>query len=87
MQRNVKKKVRCPRFGGPHEFGKWDKDAKIECSCEGEHNAAYSGCIVKRIKKKKIRIKIIEKIIFAEALKRVRNKAGRIQSNNSEQQT
>ena len=65
-------RLRCAKCGGEHEYGKCDKDAKIKCcNCGGEHSEAFAGCVVQRQAKEVQRIKIINKVSYAEALKAV----------------
>lgn len=78
IAKDCKGKIRCARCGGPHEFGKCDKDAKIKCcNCGGEHSAAYGGCIVQREAREAQKIKITERVSYAEALKRIKKDSKR----------
>lgn len=66
-------KLRCARCGGQHEYGKCEKDAKVKCcNCGGDHSAAYEGCVVQKEAREAQRVKITEKVSYAEALKKVR---------------
>ncbi|XP_035984310.1 uncharacterized protein LOC118557929, partial [Fundulus heteroclitus] len=76
VAKECKGKMRCARCGGSHEYGKCDKDAKVKCcNCGGEHSAAYGGCIVQREARQAQRIKITEKVSYAEALRKVRKES------------
>ncbi|XP_013883765.1 uncharacterized protein LOC106532290, partial [Austrofundulus limnaeus] len=73
VAKECKGKIRCARCSGPHEYGKCEKDSKVKCcNCGGEHSAAYGGCIVQKEAREAQRVKITEKISYAEAIKKVR---------------
>lgn len=83
-----KGKLSCVRCGGQHKYGKCEKDAKIKCNCGGEHSAAFGGCEVKREAREARKVKILNKVSYAEALKKVRetgsnnkNSSGIVQRN------
>ena len=83
-----KGKLRCARCGGQHDYGKCEKEAKMKCNCGGEHSAAFGGCVVQREAREAQRVKVLSKVSYAEALKKVReteanNQApsGRVQRN------
>jgi len=68
-----KGKLRCARCGGQHEYGKCEKDAKIKCcNCGGEHSAAFGGCEVQREAREAQKVRFLNKVSYAEALKKVR---------------
>ena len=68
-----KGQLRCARCGGQHEYGKCEKDAKVKCcNCGGDHSAAFGGCEVQREAREVQRVKITNKVSYAEAIKKVR---------------
>lgn len=61
---------RCAKCGGEHEYGKCNKDTKLQCcNCGGEHSAAYAGCVVQKQAKEVQRYKVVNKVSYAEAIK------------------
>ena len=65
-------KIRCAKFGGDHEYDKWDKDAVLKCcNCVGNHSAAYGGCEKHKEAREVQKVKIVNKVCYAEAIKKI----------------
>ena len=65
-------KIRCAKFGGDHEYDKWDKDAVLKCcNCVGNHSAAYGGCEKHKEAREVQKVKIINKVSYAGATKKI----------------
>lgn len=65
--------LRCARCGGQHEYGNCEKDAKVKCcNCGGEHSAVFGGCEVQREAREVQKVMFLNKVSYAEALKKVR---------------
>jgi len=72
VAQQCKWRQRCAKCGGDHEYGKCSKDTKLKCcNCGGEHSAAYAGCVVQKQAKEVQRYKVVNKVSYAEALKRI----------------
>lgn len=69
-------KARCGKCGGEdHEYGKCKQGVKVKCcNCGGEHSAAYKGCEMHKRAVEVQRIKVEEKVTYAEAIKQVKGK-------------
>ena len=69
-------KARCGKCGGEdHEYGKCEQGTKVRCcNCGGEHSAAYKGCDAHKRAAEVQRIKVEEKVTYAEAIKQVKAK-------------
>lgn len=64
-----KGKESCVRCGGNHAFGKCGKNVPVKCcNCGGDHSVAFGGFQYKREVQK---CKVINKVSYAEAVKRV----------------
>ena len=62
-------KQRCVRCGGPHSFQECErKDNPICVRCKENHSAAYNGCNVMKKAKEVLKISILEKITYAQAV-------------------
>ena len=65
-----KRKTRCARCGGEHEYGKCGEGVRVKCcNCGGNHSAAYWGCEVMRREVEVQQIRRKEKITYAEAVR------------------
>lgn len=65
-----KRKQRCSKCSGEHEYGQCDKDSKLKCSnCGGEHSSAYRGCEVNKRMQEVQRLKVTQGLSYAEATK------------------
>lgn len=67
-----KGKQRCGKCSGEHEYGKCEEGAKLKCcNCGGDHSSAYRGCEVSKRQAEVQRVKAVQGISYAEALKKV----------------
>lgn len=66
-------KQRCGKCGEEgHEYGKCNEGTKIKCcNCGGEHSAAYKGCGAHKRAAEIQRVRVEEKLTYAEAIKKV----------------
>lgn len=65
-------KTRCAKCGGEHVYGKCEQDAVFKCcNCGGNHSAAYGGCEKHKEAKDVQKCKIIYKVSYAEAVKKI----------------
>lgn len=66
-------KQRCGKCGGEdHEYGKCPEGIKAKCcNCGGEHSAAYKGCGAHKRAAEVQKVKVEEKLTYAEAIKKV----------------
>lgn len=69
-------KKRCGKCGGEdHEYGQCQENASVKCcNCGGAHSAAYKGCQAHKRAAEVQRVKIEEKVTYAEAIKKVDEK-------------
>lgn len=67
-----KGKQRCGRCAGEHEYGKCGEGVKLKCcNCGGEHSSAYRGCEASKRAVEVQRVKALQGITYAEAVKTV----------------
>ena len=67
-------KPRCAKCGGEHEYGKCGDKAVLKCcNCGGDHSAAYGGCEKQKEAREAQKLKITNKVSYAEALKEIVN--------------
>lgn len=66
---------RCGKCGGEdHEYGKCSENTKAKCcNCGGEHSAAYKGCEAHKRAAQVQRVRVEEKLTYAEAIKKVKS--------------
>ncbi|KAL0973670.1 hypothetical protein UPYG_G00209270 [Umbra pygmaea] len=63
---------RCGRCGGAHEYGKCGVGAVVRCcNCGGGHSAAFGGCVVQQKAAEAQRVKLVDGVTYAEAVRRV----------------
>lgn len=69
-------KQRCGKCGGEdHEYGQCHQGTSVKCcNCGGSHSAAYKGCQAHKRAAEVQRIKVEEKLTYAEAIKKVDGK-------------
>ena len=71
-----KGKKRCSRCGGEHDYGECEEGAKVKCcNCGGEHSAAYGGCEASKKAQEVQKVKVVQGISYAEAVKKVSEEA------------
>lgn len=67
-----KGKQRCGKCSGEHEYGKCDEGTKLKCcNCGGKHSSAYRGWEVSKRQAEVQRVKVVQGISYAEAVKKV----------------
>jgi len=65
-------KIRCAKCGGEHKYGECEQDAVLKCcNCGGNHSAAYGGCEKHKEAKEVQKCKMIHKVSYAEAVKKI----------------
>lgn len=66
-------KRRCGKCGGEdHEYGQCKEGTSVKCcNCGGSHSAAYKGCQAHKKASEVQRVKVEEKLTYAEAIKKV----------------
>lgn len=65
-----KRKMRCVRCGGEHEYGKCGKGMRVKCcNCGGNHSAAYWGCEVMKREVEVQQVRRKERLSYADAAK------------------
>ena len=71
-------KPRCGKCGGEdHEYCQCKEGTSIKCcNCGGEHSAAYKGCEVHKRAAQIQRVRVEDKVTYAEAIKKVVAKRG-----------
>ena len=70
VARMCKRKRRCARCGGDHEYGKCGEGVKPRCcNCGGSHSVAYWGCEVLKREVEVQQIRVRGKVSYAEAVK------------------
>ncbi|XP_016086341.1 dehydrodolichyl diphosphate syntase complex subunit nus1-like [Sinocyclocheilus grahami] len=66
-------KQRCARCSGDHEYRKCGQGVKQKCcNCGEEHSAGYGGCIVRKEAVEIQNVRIMERVSYAEAFKKVK---------------
>ena len=69
-------KKRCGKCGGEdHEYGQCQEGVSVKCcNCGGSHSAAYKGCQAHKRAAEVQRVKVEEKLTYAEAIQKVDGK-------------
>ena len=69
-------KKRCGKCGGEdHEYGQCQEGVSVKCcNCGGSHSAAYKGCQAHNRAAEVQRVKVEEKLTYAEAIQKVDGK-------------
>ena len=72
-----KEKRRCARCSGDHEYGECEGKEKPKCcSCGGEHSVAFGGCPIMKKEVEIQKVKVLEKITYAQAVKKIKKGDG-----------
>lgn len=70
-----KRKMRCAKCGGEHEYGKCEDGVVIKCcNCGGGHSAAYTGCPVQQEAREAQTIRTVQNVTYAEAMRKIKDK-------------
>lgn len=79
-----KGKQRCGRCSGEHEYGKCGEGVKLKCcNCGGEHSSAYRGCEASKRAMEVQRVRSLQGITYAEAVKKVSKEKPDLKENKS----
>lgn len=67
-----KDKQRCGRYAGEHEYEKCGEGVELKCcNCGGQHSSAYRRCEASKRAMEVRRVKALQGITYAEAVKKV----------------
>lgn len=67
-----KGKPRCGRYAGEHEYGECGEGVELKCcNCGGQHSSVYRGCESSKRAVEVQRVKALQGITYAEAVKKV----------------
>ena len=81
-------KARCVRCGGPHSFDQCERKENPICvNCGEKHSAAYNGCLEAKKAKELQKIRVENKLSYAEATKAWKEKNVKPTNNNEQSQT
>lgn len=71
-----KENRRCARCGGNHNYGQCGEGVLPKCcNCGGEHSVTFGGCAVMKEAVQVQKVRMGQKVSYAEAVKRVHNQA------------
>lgn len=77
IARFCKEKRRCARCTGDHEYGDCPAGVQLKCcSCGGEHSVTFGGCEIMKQEVEVQKVKVMDKLTYAEAVKVVKQKGG-----------
>ena len=71
--------VHCPTCGAPHEVANCIQDMKC-CNCGGNHSAGFKRCLVYQEAQMVLRVKTVERVTYAEVVKKVKLGKGAVGS-------
>jgi len=78
-----KGKKRCCKCGGEHDYGQCEEGVEPKCcNCGGPHSAAFLGCKAQKQATEAMRIKTVQNISYAQAVKQVQVTNGDLIENN-----
>ena len=71
-------KQRCSNCGGEHRFEECEEREQLKCcNCGGQHRVTFGGCEVRKKTVEIEHVKKVNKLSYAEAVRRVQGQRGR----------